>query len=28
MKPGESTTVTECYVASDRHSGVYSRTLE
>jgi len=28
MKPGESTTVTECFVASDSHSGVYSRTLE
>ena len=28
MKPGESTTVTECFVASDRHSGIYSRTLE
>lgn len=28
MKPGESTTVTECFVASDRHSGIYSRTVE
>jgi hypothetical protein len=28
MKPGESTTVTECFVASDSRSGVYSRILE
>jgi hypothetical protein len=28
MKPGESTTVTECFVASEGRSGVYSRTLE